>query len=521
MTGTASRRARSIGLLVVVPIAWAVGVAAAEPSRDAGSYALLAGTGLRARGLRVTSGDVGVNDGLMRTTGKVDAPTSTLVGGIVHLDPRSRCDALFFSESVNQAGPACGPGLRFSGPIVPDLSASCAFPSDFPRCSSGAPVHVGHGETRRLEPGTYGDVEVQGGGAGAGHLVLGGGDYVFCSLRASRDSAVEVEAPSRVLVDGDLAIGQSGSIELAPGLAARDLGLFIGGGVTFGRASGITAQLCAPGSTLRIVDAANLTGSFVAGLIQAGRIRVDVGLVPMGTTTSTSSTSTSSTTTPVSTSTTAASTTSSSSSSSSSTSPSTMPVTTSTSTTSTSSSIPPTTTTSASTTSSSTGSTSSSTSTSSLTTSSSTTTSATTATSSSTTTTIGPCTQGTTHDPFVVSFAVPDSSVLVQGLTVLVDYPEAKVTIPGSGNETSVRQTIINVQSGALSQPNDLDYALRDVLAGTSHPLTPGNLFTINFFDCTSAPAPPTAADFTCTVEVASDPFGLPDQGVTCSVSAP
>ncbi len=140
---------------------------------------------------------------------------------------------------------------------------------------------------------------------------------------------------------------------------------------------------------------------------------------------------------------------------------------------------------------------------------------------STTSTTIGTCTQGTTHDPFVVSFAVPDSSVLVQGLTVLVDYPETKVTIPGSGNATTVRQAIINVQSGALSQPNDLDYALRDVVAGTSHPLTPGNLFTINFFDCMNVAVPPTPADFTCTVEVATDPLGLPDQGVTCTVSTP
>ncbi len=116
---------------------------------------------------------------------------------------------------------------------------------------------------------------------------------------------------------------------------------------------------------------------------------------------------------------------------------------------------------------------------------------------------------------------MPDSSVVVQGLTVLVDYPETKVTIPGSGNATSVRQTIINVQSGALSVPNDLDYALREVIAGTAHPLTPGNVFTINFFDCTNVAVPPTAADFTCTVEVASDPLGLPDQGVTCTVSAP
>jgi len=109
--------------------------------------------------------------------------------------------------------------------------------------------------------------------------------------------------------------------------------------------------------------------------------------------------------------------------------------------------------------------------------------------------------------------------VIVQGITVLVDYPESQVTIPGSGNATSVRQTIINVQSGALSQPNDLDFALREILAGTANPLTPGNLFTINFFDCQGA-TPPTAADFTCTVETASDPLGLPDVGVTCAVTA-
>jgi hypothetical protein len=136
-----------------------------------------------------------------------------------------------------------------------------------------------------------------------------------------------------------------------------------------------------------------------------------------------------------------------------------------------------------------------------------------------TTSTIAACTPATTHRPFSVSFAVPDSSVIVQGLTLLIDYPEGQVTIPGSGNATSVRQSIINVQSGALSQPFDLDYALREQIAATANPLTPGHLFTINFLDCQGA-TPPTAADFTCTVEVATDPLGLPDQGVTCAVSA-
>jgi hypothetical protein len=154
------------------------------------------------------------------------------------------------------------------------------------------------------------------------------------------------------------------------------------------------------------------------------------------------------------------------------------------------------------------------------TTSASTTTSTPSSTSLATTTsTIASCNAATTHRPFSVSFAVADSSVIVQGLTLLVDYPEGQVTIPGSGNATSVRQSIINVQSGALSQPFDLDYALREQIAGTANPLTPGRLFTMNFLDCLGA-TPPTAADFTCTVEVATDPLGLQDQGVTCTVSA-
>src|SRR5262249_4384101 len=151
----------------------------------------------------------------------------------------------------------------FSGRIVADLGAACGFPV-IPSCAPAASIQVGHGETRRLEPGTYEDVDVQGGGAGPGRLVLAGGDYVFCgSIRAARDAVLEVDAPSRVLVAGNLTIGQSGGVELASGLDARDLSLFVGGTqVTFGRVSRIDAHLCAPASTLRVVDGARLTGSF-------------------------------------------------------------------------------------------------------------------------------------------------------------------------------------------------------------------------------------------------------------------
>lgn len=118
-----------------------------------------------------------------------------------------------------------------------------------------------------------------------------------------------------------------------------------------------------------------------------------------------------------------------------------------------------------------------------------------------------------------MNFGVRDSSVLVQGMTVLVDYPESQVTIPDT-NGHPMSGVIVNVQSGALSTPIDLQYGLSEQIAGLSHPLNAAvPLFKINFVDCQGA-TPPTAADFTCTVQSAVDPLGLPQDGVTCSVTA-
>ena len=105
------------------------------------------------------------------------------------------------------------------------------------------------------------------------------------------------------------------------------------------------------------------------------------------------------------------------------------------------------------------------------------------------------------------------------GIKVLVNYPEGQVSIPGSGNDSSVRSHITNLPSGAFSTPNDLDYALREVVASASA-LPPGRLFTINFQDCQGA-SPPSPAGFTCTVEDATDPFGNTVTDATCTVTSP
>jgi len=107
----------------------------------------------------------------------------------------------------------------------------------------------------------------------------------------------------------------------------------------------------------------------------------------------------------------------------------------------------------------------------------------------------------------------------VAGLKLLVDYPEAQVVIPGSNGDARVTGSILNLPQGALSAPNDLDYALRMAIVSTS-PLTPGLLFAVRFEDCQGARAA-TPRDFTCTVEDASGPDGNTVPGVTCVVSAP
>ena len=48
------------------------------------------------------------------------------------------------------------------------IAAGCLPPPSVPDCDPSKPVTVAHKETRALDPGTYGDVVVQGGGTGPG-----------------------------------------------------------------------------------------------------------------------------------------------------------------------------------------------------------------------------------------------------------------------------------------------------------------------------------------------------------------
>jgi cysteine-rich repeat protein len=131
---------------------------------------------------------------------------------------------------------------------------------------------------------------------------------------------------------------------------------------------------------------------------------------------------------------------------------------------------------------------------------------------------IAPCTPIVPSDrPIDVNFA-PPVGVGVAGITVLVNYPEGKVIIPGSGNGLPAG-TITNTPSGASANSNDFDHALREVVVNATN-MPPGLLFRIHTQNCQGAPAP-AAADFTCTVLDASDQNGNDVSGVTCTVAVP
>ena len=133
---------------------------------------------------------------------------------------------------------------------------------------------------------------------------------------------------------------------------------------------------------------------------------------------------------------------------------------------------------------------------------------------------IAACTPLTTTQRFVsVRFAPPEGG-LVAGITVLLDYPEGSVDLPGNAT-TFPAGTISGVPTGASVSVNDLNFggkghAIR-ITVGSGAALPPGQIVRLRFQDCQGATLPPASA-FPCTVLSASDPFLNPVGGVQCFV---
>ncbi len=241
-------------LVVAALASLAHGAQAAAPRRTVESYVLLATEVLRADGLHVTSGDLGVDHGLLAAAGPIDAPSSQLVADTVRIGRGTTCAGLLSGRTLGTAA-ACPLAGSFAGPLIGDVARACGYPTPFPACDPRRKVSVGHGETAALASGVYGDLIVGGGDAGAGILDLAGGHYVFCHLRLGRGAELRFQGPSQIEVVGDVQLGRDTVLGPAAGvaLAANDVRLVAAGrNLHLARGSQVTARLCAPDSRLSL-----------------------------------------------------------------------------------------------------------------------------------------------------------------------------------------------------------------------------------------------------------------------------
>jgi cysteine-rich repeat protein len=255
----------------------------AQPSTNLDDYALFADESLKTKGLHIADGDIGVNSGQLdaQRAPAIDAPNSTVAASTVRINAVSICMQLF-ANSVRSSGPGCGPGTQFTVPIVPSVAAACGFPVAFPACdpNPSADINIPAGTSLTLGPGVYGDVTIRSGRNEfatlvAGTLILTGGNYVFCSLRAGRAAQIYAQNPVEIDVGGVLTLGNGSFTGPAPGasLTPADIQIFAAGTkVHFSRQSEVRAHLCAPNATLRLTAGGSHAGSFVAQRIRTERI---------------------------------------------------------------------------------------------------------------------------------------------------------------------------------------------------------------------------------------------------------
>jgi hypothetical protein len=187
------------------------------------------------------------------------------------------------------------------------IAARCLPPPSVPDCDPSQPVTMPHGETMALDPGTYGDVVVQGGGTGPGTLTLTVGHYVFCNLHVSRKANLFIDGPAQVDVVGTMRLDNASSTGAAaqidqswffsPATACGADFFVAGDAVRLSRNAQIAASVCAPNAVLNAESGAALHGGFSAAAIRAPSVttdpeycsgradpsRVDFGDVPLNT----------------------------------------------------------------------------------------------------------------------------------------------------------------------------------------------------------------------------------------------
>ena len=218
---------------------------------------------------------------------------------MVRASDLSRCARLFANNALRSMA-GCGPASAVALPLVQDPAQASGFPTPFPPaptagCGQNAKI-VFDGTTTLLQPGTYGDVRIFGGG----RLVLAGGSqpYFFCSLRTARGARITVQhaATINILKTVNLSnatyLGPDPNVQSA--ISAGDIRIFVNGtSVHFSGDSDVHARLCAPNGMLRITHGSNIQGMFLARTVRTERITA--GLPPGSSTTTTTSRNTTTT----------------------------------------------------------------------------------------------------------------------------------------------------------------------------------------------------------------------------------
>jgi cysteine-rich repeat protein len=136
--------------------------------------------------------------------------------------------------------------------------------------------------------------------------------------------------------------------------------------------------------------------------------------------------------------------------------------------------------------------------------------------------TIAACTDG--GDVTATINFTPPAGVTLTAVQVLVGYPDDKVRIPGSANQSLVLNRITVTDPLAALSANDLNYAVRLLVNtdGTTAISGGPSLLTVDFDTCTGAPAV-ADGEFACVVQ-ATSAFGPVADAVfatTCSVDVP
>lgn len=133
---------------------------------------------------------------------------------------------------------------------------------------------------------------------------------------------------------------------------------------------------------------------------------------------------------------------------------------------------------------------------------------------------VDPCDQSTNPGGILtVNITNNESGQTTFGVaTVFIDYPEGKVLVPGSADDSQVQGAVTDrpTTGSPTCLVNDRDHGLQFGCLSTNG-FNEGLFFRINHRDC-NAVGPPALGEFNCQVLEATDTFGF-DVSATCTMS--